>query len=63
MGAKLVDQPVAAIGVAEGEQALGQHFHAHWRTFIFRQFVRQQHRQPIAAEQLAEWRARAGLGQ
>ena len=63
MGAKLVDQAVAALGIAEGDQALGEELDPHRRAIVFRQFLGKQRRQPIAAEQLAHCGPGAGLGQ
>src|SRR5262249_8097327 len=36
VGAEFVDQSVSALAVAEGEQPLGEHLHAHRRTIILR---------------------------
>ncbi len=63
MGAELVDQAVVSVGVAEGEQALGQHLDPHRRALVLRQLGRHQGGQPIAAEYLAHRGAGAGLGQ
>ena len=63
MRAEFVHQPVATLGVAEGDQPLRQKLHAHRRAVVLRQFLGQQRRHPVAAEHLAHRRARAGAGQ
>ena len=40
MRAEFVDQAVASLGVAEGEQPLGQELHPHRRAFVLRQVPR-----------------------
>ena len=62
MGAELVDQAVAALAVAERNEPLGQELHPHRRAVVFRQFLGEQRRRPIAAEQLPHRRPRSGLG-
>ena len=63
MGAEFIDQAVAALGIAEGKQALGEKLDPYRRAIVVRQFLGEQRRQPIAAEQLSHLRAGAGLGQ
>ena len=63
MGAELVDQAVVPVGVAEGQQTLGQHLDPHRRALVRRQFRRHEGRQPVAAEHLAHRGAGAGLRQ
>ena len=63
MGAKLVDQAIAAFQIAEGDQAFGEKLDPDRRAIVFRQFLGQQRRQPVATEQLAHGGPGAGLGQ
>jgi hypothetical protein len=63
VGAELVDQAVAAIGVAEGEQALGHELDADRRAVVLRQLPGEQRRHPVLAEQVAHRRGGAGLGE
>ena len=50
MGTKFVDEAKFATRIAEGEEALRQDFHTHRRAIGFRKLLRQQDRQPVAAE-------------
>jgi hypothetical protein len=52
MRAEFVDQAIAALAVAKRDQPLRKEFHPHRRAVVFRQFLRQQCRSPVAAEQL-----------
>ena len=63
VGAELVGQRELAVGVAPGEQPLGEKLHAHRRAAGLGQFLGQQGRLPGGAEHLAHRRARAGLRQ
>ena len=63
MGTKLVDERVVALRVTPGEEPLGEKLHAYRRTFVFREFAREQRRKPIATEQAAHWRAGTSLGE
>ena len=62
MGAELVDEAVAPESVAESNQALGQNLHAHRRTIVLRQFLGEEHRQPVATEKVTHLGTRSGLG-
>ena len=61
MRTEFVDQAIVAVGVAEGDEALGQDLHAHRRAIVLRQLLRQQGWQPVAAEQVAHRGSRSGL--
>jgi hypothetical protein len=63
MRAELVDQAIAALAVAEGDETLGQQLDAYRSAVVLGQFLRQQRRHPVAAEQVAHRRARPCLGQ
>ena len=41
MGAEFVDQAIAALGVAERDQALGEKLHPHRWAIVLRQFLGQ----------------------
>jgi hypothetical protein len=47
-----VDQTIAAMAVAKRDQPLRKELHPHRRAVVFRQFLRQNRRSPVAAEQL-----------
>ncbi len=53
MGAELVDQPDLARAVAERQQLLAEDRHAHLRSVGRGDLARQQHRDPVAAHQVA----------
>ena len=53
----------SALGVAKGEQTLGQQLHTHRRAVVLRQLLGQQRRNPVAAEHPAHRRAGPRLGQ
>src|SRR5262249_62271462 len=63
MGAELVDQSVSAVAVAERQQPLRQNLHTRRRAIVLGQFLEQQSRDPVGAEQLTHGGAGAGLGQ
>src|SRR5947207_15772396 len=63
MGAEFVDQPIAPLRIAKRQQTLREQLDTHRRTFILRKFVGEERRNPIAPEQGAARRARAGLRQ
>src|SRR5690606_35292490 len=63
MRAEFVYQPQPALAVAEGKQPFRQELYADRGAVGLRQFLRKQGGYPVAAEQLAHWRARAGLRQ
>ena len=52
VGAELVGQRVAALGVAPGQQPLGQQLDPHRRAFVLRQFLGQQRRHASAARNI-----------
>jgi len=60
--AEFVDQTIAALAVAKRDQPLRKELHPHWRVVVFRQFLRQQRRSPVAAEQLTHRGTGARLG-
>ncbi len=57
VGAELVGQRQAALGVAPGQEPLRQKLDSHRRAFVLRQLVGVHRRNPIAAEHLAHRRA------
>ena len=61
--AMLIDDADHAARVAEGQQLLAHDDDLLRRAVGFRQFLRQQHRQPEPAQQFAHRRARAAFGQ
>ena len=61
MRAEFVDEAELALAVAEGEQPLGEDLHSDRRTIVLGQFLAEQDRQPVAAEQIARRGSRAGL--
>src|SRR3954468_4691150 len=63
MRAELVDQPDAALRVAEGDEPLGEKLDPHRRTIRLGDLLRHQRRDPVAAEQVAHRRVRPGLGE
>src|SRR5262249_6488259 len=63
VGAEFVHQPDPARTVAEGDQPLGQEFHAHRRAIRLGEFRCKECRDPIAPQQPAHRRARRGLRQ
>src|SRR5690242_21782843 len=63
MGAELVHQPDAALGVAKGDEALTEQLDAHRRAIRPRQLLGQHGGDPIAAEELAHRRARIGAAE
>src|SRR6476659_5424356 len=63
MGAEFVDQPIAPLRIAKRQQTLREQLDTHRRTFILRKFLGEERRNPIAPEQGAARRARAGLRQ
>ena len=63
MRAELIQQAVAAFGVAERDQLLGQKLHAHRRAVVLRQFFGEQGRYPVATEHLAHRRSSRRAGQ
>ena len=63
MRAELVDQSIAALGIAKRQQTLGEKLDTHGRAFILRKLVREQRRNPIAPEQSSPRGAWPGLRQ
>src|SRR3954464_13544803 len=63
VGTELVDHAHAALGVAKRQQPFGKHLDPHRRTIRLRYFRREQRRNPITPEQVADRRARPALGQ
>ena len=51
--AELVDQTVASVAVAKGDEALGKHLHPHRRAVVFGKLFGQQDRRPVTAKQPA----------
>src|ERR1700733_3038663 len=63
MGAELIHQAVAALGIAESHQTLGEELDPHRWAIVLRQFLGEERRHPIGAEHLAHGGAGAGLGE
>ena len=63
MRTKLVNQSIAPLRIPECQESLRQQLDAHRRTFILGQFLGQQRRNPVAAEQPAAGRSRPSLHQ
>src|SRR5262249_53181097 len=63
MRAKLVDQSMPPFSIAKRQQPLRQQFDAHRWAFVVGQLLRQQGRDPVAAEQPAAGSAGPSLGQ
>ena len=63
MGAEFVHHADAACGVAKCDQSLAEKFDPHRRAIGFRNFRRQQRRNPIAPHQLAHRRCGTGQGE
>src|SRR5262249_3127421 len=59
---ELVDQTVAAEAVAKRHQPFRQNFDPHWRAIVCGELFSEQHRQPVAPEQVAHRRTGTGLG-
>src|SRR5262245_11322594 len=62
MGAELVQQANAPLGVPKGHELLARELHAHWRAIRLRQFLGQQRWNPVAAHCLSHGGARARSG-
>src|SRR5262249_14851168 len=58
--AELVDQAVLAVARAERDQTLGQQLDPNGRRVVLRQLLDEERGEPVAAEELARRRARAG---
>ena len=63
MRAELVQQPVAPVGVAKGDQPLGEQLHPDRRAVVLRQLLGEKRRNPVAAEQPAPRGPGASLGE
>ena len=63
VGAELVGQRELVVGVAPGQQPLGQELEPHRRATGLRQFLGQQRRLPARPEHPSHRRAGAGLGE
>ena len=63
MGALRLDQPDAALRVAERDQLLAEHLDADRRAIELRELAAQRHRLPVAPEILAHRRTGGGTGQ
>ena len=63
MGAEFIDQRIAPLRVAPGDEALAEELYPHRRAFVLGELARQQCRNPIAAEQPSHRAAGAGLGE
>src|SRR5204862_7683371 len=63
VGAELVDQPETVPGVAKCDEALREQLDPHRRAIRLGQLLGEQRRQPVAPEELAHRRARAGARQ
>ncbi len=60
MRAEFIGQGIATTGVAPGKQPLGEKLHANGRAVVFRQFLDEEDGNPVAPQQIAHERARAG---
>jgi hypothetical protein len=60
--AEFIGERIAAFGISPSEQALGKEFHAHRRAIVFRQLLGEEDGNPVAADQVAHGRSRAGSG-
>src|SRR5215211_4506655 len=61
MRAELVDEPIPPLRIAERQQPFRQQLDPDRRALVLRQFLAQQGRDPVAAEQLPHVSAGAGL--
>src|SRR6266704_1317359 len=63
MGAELLDQPDPPLGVAKSDETLPEQLQAHRRAVRLRQLLSEQHRQPVAPEELPDGGPPAEPGQ